>query len=315
MGNIQKAAFTIALVAFYGGTASAESLTVSGWYAAENRDVAMLQSVGVDRFDGDHGPQLVSALEIALGQKPDRSGDPYFTIRSRYGKADGMVYGSMRVRVDLQEFTRKAKRCAADTSSKKCKDKEKIEVDIYCTRRIVTATANIKVTRLSDDRLIYNRSLPGRNETENCDGDPRPQPVESVMVNIARSIANDFAREVTPYGSTEKIRIRESRKGLSKADDAQMKSLIAATKSNEGAACAGWREMEQRGIGHSTLKFNLGLCAESEGQLDMALGYYRPLLVASQNTADVAESIKRVERRMAGEEDHRERSALPPAKP
>jgi hypothetical protein len=315
MGQFGKTVFAMALAAFCGSAASAESLTVSGWYAAENRDVAMLQSLGVDRFDGDNAPQLGFAIENALSQRRDRDGGPYFTVRSRYGKAEGMVYGSMRVRVDFQEFTRKAKRCAADTSSKKCKDNEKIEIDIYCTRRIVSATANIKVTRLSDDRLIYNRSLPGRNETESCDGDARPQPVESVVTNIARTIANDFAAEVTPYGSTDKIRIRESRNGLSKEDGNQMKSLIAATKTNERAACAGWREMEQRGIAHATLKFNLGLCAESEGQLDMALGYYRPLLVASQNSADVSESIRRVERRIAGEEDDRERSALPPAKP
>jgi hypothetical protein len=311
VGKIRLGPVTLMLAIFGGSAASAESLTVSGWYAADNRDVAMLQSLGVDRFEGDNAPQLASAIEGTLSERRDRDGGPYFTVRSRYGKAEGMVYGSMRVRVDLQEFTRKAKRCAADTTSKKCKDDEKIEVDIYCTRRIVSATANIKVTRLSDDRLIYNRSLPGKNETESCDGDSRPPSVESVVTGISRSIANDFASEVTPYGSTEKIRIRESRKGMAKQDDSQMKSLIAATKTSEAAACAGWKEMEARGITHPTLTFNLGLCAESAGELETALGYYRRL----SNATDALDSIRRVERRMAGEDDDAERNPMPPAKP
>ncbi len=303
-----KWASALALCAFAGGAASAESLTVTGWYAADNQDVAMLLSLGVDRFDGDNSPQMVSALEGALNSRRDRDGGPYFAVRSRYGKADGMVYGSTRVRVDLQDFTRKAKRCAFDTTSKKCKDAEKIEVDIYCTRRIINVTANIKVTRMYDDRLIYNQSLPDRHESEICDGDGKPQPAESVIAGLMRSIASRFASEVTPYGSTEKIRIRENRKGMSKEDDAQMKSLIAATKTSEAAACAGWREMESRGIAHPTLSFNLGLCLESEGKLDEALNYYRPLA----SSVDGRAGIERVERRKVGEDDYVTRSQTSP---
>jgi hypothetical protein len=306
MGHNRAAAFSLAFLLSGIGTASAETLTVSGWYAAEERDVAMLYSLGVDRFDGDGGAQLQSAIEGALNQTRDRDGGAYFTVRSRYGKADGMIYGAMRTRVDLKEFTRKAKRCASDTTSKKCKDNEKIEVDIYCTRRIVNATANIKITRMSDDALIYSRSIPVSNTTESCDGDGRPQSVESIVDGLSRSIAGQFADQVTPHGRTEDIRIRESRKGMSKEDGNQMKLLIATTKTRGAVACAGWREMEQRGVFHPTVKFNLGLCAEVDGQLDLALGYYRPL-AASQNPLDVSEAINRVERRMAGEADEEAR--------
>jgi hypothetical protein len=301
--NQKTYALAVALALFGARAGMAESLTVSGWYAAEERDVAMLYSLGVDRFDGDGGPQLQSAIEGALNQTRDRDGGPYFIVRSRYGKADAMVYGAMRTRVDLKDFTRKAKRCAADTTSKKCKDNEKIEVDIYCTRRIVTATANIKITRLSDDALIYDRSIPESDTSEYCEGDGRPQAVEAVVAGLTRSIARQLADQVTPSGRTEQIRIRESRKGMNKADADQMKALIATTKSGPTAACTGWQEMEQRGVSHPTLKFNLGLCAEVAGQLDIALGYYRPLPTNAFGVADVGDAIRRVERRIAGEAD------------
>jgi hypothetical protein len=310
--NQKTYALAIALALFGARAGMAETLTVSGWYAAEERDVAMLYSLGVDRFDGDGGPQLQSAIEGALNQARDRKGGPYFIVRSRYGKADAMVYGTMRTRVDLQDFTRKAKRCAADITSKKCKDDQKIEVDIYCTRRIVTATANIKITRLSDDALIYDGSIPQSNTTENCEGDDRPQSVESVIAGLSRAIASQLADQVTPSGRTENIRIRESRKGMSKEDGNQMKALIARTKTSEAAACTGWLQMEQRGVSHATVKFNLGLCAEAAGQLDVALGYYRPVAVASQNSVDVGDAINRVERRMAGEADDVERNKAMP---
>jgi hypothetical protein len=312
VGRIKMQAVALAIAALGGSAASAETLTVSGWYAAEERSASMLQSLAVDRFDGDDGPELTTAIERELGFNRDREGNPYFAVRSRYAKdVEGIVHGSMRVRVDRANFKRKAKRCAANPSSSKCKDAEKIEVDLFCERRIVSATVNVRITRMADDATVYNRNLPQRNEAETCEGEKPPKDVDLVVNDLVRSIANQFANQITPYGRTEKIRVRESRSGLSKEDGNQMKSLIAATKTSESAACAGWRDMEQRGVSHPTLKFNLGLCAEAAGQLDVALGYYRPLKVAAQNTADVNEAINRVERRLAGEEDDRLRSKKP----
>ena len=169
------------------------------------------------------------------------------------------------------------------------------------------ATGTIKVTRLSDDALIYNKGIPQQNQIEHCDGDPRIQSVDSQVEGLTRQIAGIFAREITPSGRTDKIRIRESRTDMSKEDSAMMKTLIAATKKNEPAACAGWLDMETAGSAHPSVKFNLGLCAEARGALDIALGYYRPL-AAAKNSPDAREAIQRVERRMAGEADYAIRS-------
>jgi hypothetical protein len=305
MGKIGKFIVVAALAGLTAFPACAETLTISGWYAAEAREVAMLRSLTVDRFDGNEGSSLALAVERALGNGLDRDGRPYFRLRSGYGQADGVVTGAMQVRVENTKFKRKVKRCADDDKKSKCKDAEKIEIEIRCTRRIVSASADVKITRAADDEVIYNRSLPQRNQVEYCEDDDLPPGVDELVIPFVRSIADQVAREVIPFGRTEKIRIRESRSGLSKADGNQMKSRIAATKSNEAAACAGWREMEARGVVHPTLGFNLGLCAESEGELDTALRYYTQL---GSRGADVNEAISRVQRRMAGEADDADRN-------
>jgi hypothetical protein len=299
--KIRKSLLAIAL--FSGSAASAETLTISGWYAAEVREVAMLDSLAVDRFDGDDGPELGTAIERALGDVQDRDGGPYFTIRSRYAEVDGMVNGAVRVRVESENFKRKVKRCASDTKSTKCDDKDKIEIEIFCKRRFVNMNTDIKVIRLADDATVFNRAFPQRKETETCEGDRAPETIDPIVSGFIRTTAEQFAGQVVPYGRTEKIRVRESRSGLGKVESNQMKALITLTKKDEAAACKGWADMEARGVNHPTLKFNLGLCAEMSGRLDMALGYYEPLAAASRNASDVNDGIGRVERRMAGEAD------------
>lgn len=307
MGKIHHLVIAAGLAAL-SGAASAETLTVSGWYAAEERDVAMLHSLSVGRFDGNEGYSLASALERKLGQGRDRDGRAYYTIRSGYGKVDGVADGAMQIRVENVNFKRKVKRCPADTSSTKCPDAEKIEIELHCKRRIVSATSDVKIVRMADDAIIYSRSFPQRNQVETCEGDKEPNEIGPLVDSWVADIANQVAAQITPFGRTEKIRVRESRTGMNKEDSAQMKSLIAATKTSESAACAGWRDMEARGVKHATLSFNLGLCAESAGDLDTALSYYGALAAASRGSADVNASIERVERRMAGEADDNDRN-------
>ncbi len=302
--GIIKARYIAAALAFAGASAAtAETLTVSGWYAAEERDASMLHVVAVDRFEGEDGPLLVSEIERQLRGAQDRDRTPYFEVKSRYAKTDGVVHGVVRTVVDNVKFTRVAKRCPNDIYSSKCKDKEKIKVDLRCIRRTVTVSANVQITRLSDDARIYSRNLPQRQESESCEGESRPSGLDSIIPPMVRKVADEFAKQITPFARTEKIRVRESRSGMSKADSNQMKSLITATKQSESAACAGWRDMEARGVTHPTLRFNLGLCAESAGELEKALDYYRPLAAESPNATDANDAITRIERRFAGEDD------------
>lgn len=287
-----------------GAGAQAETLSVDGWYAANNHDAAMLRSIAIGNFGGNQGGDLASALERHLAGATDREGRRYFDIRSGYnGSAvDGVFDGQMQVRVDTTLFKTKKKRCMADHDSTDCKDDAKEDVELKCTRRTVSASVDVRVVRTSDDRIIYTRALPQKREDSWCSGENLPPSIDDVVDPFIRTITSQVAGDVLPYGKREKIRIRETRTGLSKPDSAQMKALILATDKNPGAACAGWGEMESRGVMHPTLSFNLGLCAESAGELDRAVGYYRAVdMGQKKQSADVRDAIARVDRRVAGE--------------
>lgn len=305
MKSVGRALILAALCA--GTAAHAEKITVSGWYAATSRDAAKLQSLAVDDFTGSEGPSLAAAIERYLAEARDRSGEQYFHIRSRWGTSsapDGVVDGSMQVRVDNSNFKRKEKRCQDNQDSTNCTDDKKIEIEIRCTRRVITAAVDVRIVRTADDRLIYTRTMPQRNEVSWCQGDNLPPDVDVIVRPFIDNIAREVRREITPFGATEKIRIRENRDKMAKADSDQMKALIKITDKQPAQACAGWRAMEARGVAHATLSFNLGLCYESEGDLDTALDYYEHVAAASSKlSGDVRDALDRVRRHIAGIED------------
>lgn len=295
-----------------GSAAHAEKISVTGWYAAENRDVAKLQSLAVDDFTGSEGPSLAAAIERDLANARDRSGAQYFHIRSGWGNnaaPEGVVDGSMQVRVDNSNFKRNVKRCQQNQNSTDCPDDQKVDTEIRCTRRVITAAVDVRIVRTADDRLIFSRSMPQRNEVSWCQGDNLPADVEVIVRPFIDNVARQVRSESTPFGTSEKIRIREDRKNMVKADSDQMKALIKITDKQPAQACAGWKAMEARGVVHQTLSFNLGLCAESAGDLDTALAYYQSVFAASSKpSGDVKDALDRVRRHIAGIEDDAARS-------
>lgn len=311
MTNRIRLAAAATIMACASTNVQAESISVSGWYAAENRDVAMLYSLSVDRFQGEDGPMLASAIERAFRDVRARGGGRYFDIVSGgyNSRADGRITGSAQVRVETTKFKRKVKRCAADTSSTDCKDADKVEIEIKCERRIISLAADVRIVRIADGTVLYSRDLPQRNESDYCEGDKLPPGVDTIVAPMFTTIANQVREQNVPYGRTQKVRIRESRSGLSKPDSAEMKGLIQITDKNPAQACAGWKAMEARGLQHPTLTFNLGLCAEAAGDLDTAMRYYQDA-AAEKSASDVREAVDRVARRLAGEEDDRRREEM-----
>lgn len=295
-----------------GSAVHAEKIAVNGWYAAQNREVAKLQSLAVDDFTGNEGGSLAAAIERSLADTRDRAGDPYFHIRSRWGTTsapDGVVDGNMQVRVDTSPFKRKVKRCIDNQDSTNCTDDKKAEIEIKCTRRVISAAVDVRIVRTADDRLIYTRSLPQRNETSWCQGENLPPDVDVIVRPFVDTAARQLRSEIIPFGRSEKIRIRENRDKMVKVDSDQMKALIKITDKQPAKACEGWRAMEARGVAHDTLSFNLGLCYESEGDLDTALDYYEHVAAASSKlSGDVRDALDRVRRHIAGIEDEAART-------
>ena len=287
--------------------AHAEAISVSAWYAASEREVALLRSIAVERFDGEDGAALALLIERRLGEAKDRDGGPYFDVRR--GDTDGVVSGAVTTGVDVSRFRKTISECP-DGPKAKCKREERVDVDISCRKRVISLDADLRVERDRDGRLIYSTSNPKREEASWCPDDSSPPEAEGVVRQMLEAVATEFVDAVVPYHRKQNIRFREDRGGLTKSDGERFKLALRQTKSDAGAACGTWGEIEASAPGQSSVLFNLALCAEAAGDLDRAEQIYRT--VADRSTTrsgDIGDALRRIQRRRDAVADERARAA------
>lgn len=290
------------------GLASAETATMNGVFAAPYREAAMLGSIAVERISGQDGQALVFALERALS-----GGNGHFEIvGGRTGRdiADGGLAGVVTTSVNENPYTRKDKKCVQydAVDKKKCVKEEQVEV--RCRRRVVDVSADLRLVRNSDGRIVYSATKPYREEASWCQGENVNRSVDDVVAQAVRTIADQVRGDITPNYTTYRIRFRESTKGLSKDLAKQFKALIKLTQRDLRAACSGFETMAQSAA-QASVTFNLGLCAEARGDYDAALGYYNAAMpLIGGRGGEASEGIGRVERLAIGRADAAERDRL-----
>jgi len=111
-------------------------------------------------------------------------------------------------------------------------------------------------------------------------------------------------RDIAPVVETYSIRFRESTKGLAKELVGPFKDIVKETQRNLPAACASWAVMSAQAPDHPSITFDLGLCAEAEGEFPRAMDLYRramPLIGGRGNEA--VTGYERVGRLIAAQED------------
>lgn len=289
------------------GPACAESVQMRGKFAAPHREAALLDSLGIDRFNGRDGRQLEMAIERALSQ-PDVDGRPHFDLIAAFGggpQPDGVLGGVVSSGVQDNRFKEKRKRCVereGGRDSGKCLREAEVEVD--CTRRVVNVTADLRLTRTSDGRIVYSAAKPRRNETSWCRGENPPRTEEEAVRGMILEIAAEVRRDIAPVVETYSIRFRESTKGLPKELNRPFKDIVRQTQRDLPAACAAWATMSAQAPDHPSITFDLGLCAEAERDYPRALGLYRRAaqLIGGGGNEGVT-GYERVGRLIAAKED------------
>lgn len=305
------AAAGAAAAGFAAGPAFAEAVQMTGKFAAPYRDAAMLDSLGIDRFSGRDGRQLEMAIERALSQ-PDIEGRPHFDLIAAFGGGqgpEGVLSGVVTSGVQDNRYKQKQKRCVEREGGKesgKCLREAEVEVD--CTRRVVNLSADLRLVRTADGRVIYTADKPRRDEFSWCRGDGPPRTEEESVRGMIGDIAGEVRRDIAPVVETYSIRFRESTKGLSKELNRPFKDIVKQTQRDLRGACEAWRAMDAQAPGHPSITFDLGLCAEAAGDYRAALELYRraaPLIGSGGNEA--VTGAERVGRLIAAQADDRAR--------
>lgn len=299
-----RAGLAVVAASLLATAAHAESVRMTGRFAAPYRDAAMLDSLRVGRIAGEDGMQLGLAIERALG-RPDIEGRTHFDlVGGRGGESDGLLNGNVVTGVQETKFKRKEKDCVEREGGKrdgKCLREEEVERD--CTRRIINVNADLRLSG-PGGRVLYSVSRPRRDETSWCRGqDPSrttEEAIRAMIIDIAENVRSDIVPSVELYS----IRFRESTRGLPKPLERPFKDIVKQTQRDLPAACAAWAAMDQQAPNHPSITFDLGLCAESAGEYDKALALYRraaPLIGRGGNEATAG--AERVVRLIAGRDD------------
>lgn len=242
----------------------AEVFEMNGHFPAAYRDVSLARSIGIDRIAGRDGMALGLAIEAELSRR-GHDGQPYYDLiaLSRRGpEADALVSGMADASVRESDVKRKVERCA-EKQGDKCVRKEK--VDATCLQEMISFSSTLRVAGSDDGRILYTQSRPQTDSITTCPGDKgKPSPKDRIA-KMVRTAADRFVDDIMPRHENYRIRLREGREGMDKAVGQAFKDSIRLSQRDPAAACTTWAEMDRTLPGHSSLLFNLGLCAERMG--------------------------------------------------
>jgi hypothetical protein len=301
-GSDMRRILGLAAAALCGGTAWAEVIEVSGEFPASAREASMLGSVAVERIGGQDGPALGIAIERAL------AGTHFEVLAGRTGRdtAQGGISGAVSTSVEETGFKKKEKQCTSKDKDGKCLKEEQVE--IACRRRTIAISADLRVVRNGDGRIVYSDTKRSSDETSWCRNDRPSRSTEDAISSALQGIASGFRMEIAPHVETYRIRLLEGTKAMPKDAARQFKGLVTLSKRDPRGACAGWEAMNRQVPGNASIVFNLGLCAEQRGDYDGALALYRaaqPLI--GGRGGEAAEGADRAQRLVAGRADAAER--------
>jgi hypothetical protein len=283
-------------------SALAEVIVITGEFPATYREASFLDSLHVDRIGGQDGQQLAMAIERALGD-----GDvPFELVGGRAGRdrAEGSLTGVVTTGVEETNWRRKDEKCIERDAKDKCVKKEQVEIP--CKRRVVNLSADLRIVRNTDGRIVYSKVHPYRDETSWCQGQSPYRTVEDSVRTAIGGIAANVRREIAPSVETYRPRIRETTKGMPKDLAKAFKATIKPSQRDMAGACATWAAMDKSAPGQPSIVYNLGLCAEQRGDYQGALGYYQQAQRAGASEA--GESYGRAQRLIAGKQDAAERA-------
>ncbi|MEM8725781.1 MAG: hypothetical protein AAGE86_09705 [Pseudomonadota bacterium] len=315
---------TLAVGAFAGLSAvpvAAESLTVEGIYGSRSPLPGEVEVIATESFGGDIGPDVVLDLSDALG-RVYIEGEPFFRIVPAISRSpnvvivnqsddnssitlsdpnapDAVLRGSVRTNIrDRRVADKETRRCIARNDNGKCTERENVKY--RCDELEVRLDPRITLVDPSGLQL-YSRNSSVSQAVRYCEDervDLRPDEMED---ELRAQLVGEIVADLAPSQRREGIRIMESRKDLRRADRDAFRAAVRMTDDNPSAACEAFRALEAGNPSQVSLIFNIGLCAESEGDLDTASEYYLLALQIDPGRDYPTYAMDRIDSRRRGE--------------
>jgi len=311
-GGVPIAASAVLLAALLMLSGCATKIRVNMLQPAQYHEASLTKAVAVLPFNGPGGPEFAAEIEgVLAGIGIDDK--PYFTLVDRasvdkivsemkfshsglvdpktavkLGKMigaqgiytgvvtqnnhDDSAYAERRSVCRRYEMRRDEK---GRTYQGPCIDWRYYQV--RCTKRVANFAVSPKLVDVATGRVIYSRNLSAVTSSSGCE-DTNPVQSETVLLEQAKaSVKNQFRRDIAPFYITREIRLKDSTDGIEskEAKDKLKRGLEYADKGRMDSACELWGEARNIASTSYALLYNLGVCAESRGDLDAALNLYK----------------------------------------
>lgn len=279
--------------------AMAETLPIEGVYPAGNDQMAALNTLAVGPFGREDGEALSIQLEQQLASVEVR-GAPYFSMvpyRAK-GGADGTITGSASSSLDEQPEQVRRRVCAYENEKGKCVQWR--DIVITCTRRVVTLTYTAQVEGRRRER-VFGAASHVEDSLLLCPDSGEAPTIEATVGQLVSRVATELRMQFAPLEVRDDIRVKEGTDGLQNDAKKKFKEGIKLTKRNITSACTMWAEVDQLVPDHGPTLFNLGLCAESRREYDVAESYYRRVFELNRSERYANEAIERLDRRRRAE--------------
>lgn len=304
-------------VALGAAAVQAETLPVEGIYAAETDAPSRARSITIAGFGGRGGERVAFAIDSALrGAIID--GHPYFQVSfsdplfgdsyrydrdadtaARRGGVDAVMRGIAEVEVrDTDSGFKEVEECAVRDNRGKCTEKKKVKYP--CRARGVTLRPEVRLVARDGD-LLYAMSDALTLSRRFCKDEDGPPSVDLMIEELAGQFAFAVRTDIAPTFRAEDIRLLESRSGIIKADHAAFRNALRLTKSDVAASCQAFAALEPTNLNDITVLFNIGLCRESDGDLEAAVQIYERVLALQPRKLEPAEGLRRIASRFQAE--------------
>jgi len=283
--------------------------TVGMLIPASSNEATHIRQVAILPFDGYQGREFSAEIQaqlasVKIGDKPyfqvadraqldhlfseirlSQSGAVSHDQALRLGKllrAKGLYTGTQGTLTTNQSYYQEKRRACADGSQPKdllsalaCQ--KFVDSTVNCTQYDANFTFSVRLTDTETGQVVYARTIPGAATARSC-SDRQPAPTAAQLADSAKQKAfSSFLHDVAPSIQTMEVQLLDVPNGTeSESARAKLAQGIAfATAGRMDRACELWGEARESAGQSPAIYYDLGVCAEWQGEVDRAADLYK----------------------------------------
>jgi tetratricopeptide (TPR) repeat protein len=344
--HLHLATFVLLLPLVLMATGCATKIKVNMLKPAQYHQASMTKAVAVLPFSGKNGGEFAAELEGVLGSI-NIDDKPYFTLvdraaidktmseqqfsqsglidsktAARIGQmvgAQGIYTGTVTLSKSTDSpYTEKRSECVQRQIKKDDKGNQYEgnciryrNYNVNCTKRVAQFAASPKLIEVATGKILYTHNLEGSANSAGCEDGNAVKGPEELMEAAKNIVKRDFRKDVAPFYETREVALLDSTDGIdsSTAKEKLKQGIQFAGKGRMDNACELWGEAGNLAPNAVSLVYNLGVCAESRGDVEAALTLYKKaeklmgkpednIILAISRTSEAVKNQKKLKEQM-----------------